>query len=393
MPQYPQTPTPKIKLCYFCSLDSFDTGMPISTYKLIEHFANHPDFQVFVVVPGQGELFRRIRQWGIEPCSIPFGRLRSPKRFRAFIGFIITYPLSFLRIASFLQKNKIALVHFSDIIDAPFYPCARLANAKVVAHLRHCIENPTARFLFSRFAALFTHKVICISKAVHRYSGIIGLRAEVIYNPGPDLTRFDPQKKYTPPPGLPHNRAIVLSIGKFLRVKGHEHFVRMAHAVERSRPGISHFAIVGSTQPDREEYYQEVKKLIASLNLESVVTILNHIPYEQIPAVLACSSVFVHAPNWLEGLGGVVLEAMAMEVPVVAFNSGGVSECFTHELSGFLVAQFDVAAAATRIIELLDNTIVRKKMGCHARKELLSKFSYKNHFSAIESTYRTIFHV
>jgi len=82
-----------------------------------------------------------------------------------------------------------------------------------------------------------------------------------------------------------------------------------------------------------------------------------------------------------------------MEVPVVAFNSGGVAECFTHELSGFLVAQFDVAAAATRIIELLDNAIVRKKMGCNARKELLSKFSYQNHFSAIESTYRTIFHV
>jgi len=391
MPPLNETASRKIKICYFCSLDTFDTGMPISTSKLIEHFAQHPDFQVSVILPGSGELYTRIRRMGIEPRIVSFKRLRSPRRLRAFSAFLFTYPLSSMRIALYLRKNKIDIVHFSDIIDVPFYPCALLGKAKTVAHLRHCIESRFARLVFSCMARVFADKVICISKAVQRFSGLLAPLAEVVLNPGPDPKLFDPKRKTGPVAGWPQDGTVVVSVGAFLRVKGHEHFVRMARAVEDQRPGLCRFVIVGSVVPGREAYYREVKTLIASLGLGGMVTILDPTPHEQVPRILARSAIFVHAPNWQEGLGGAVLEAMSMEVPVVAFNCGGVAECFTNELSGFLIAQGDVTAAVARIIELLDNTELRKKMGTQARQELLSKFSYQRHFPAVEAVYRTFF--
>jgi glycosyltransferase involved in cell wall biosynthesis len=384
--------SPKIPICYFCSLESFDTGMPISTFKLIKHFAGHPDFRVSVILPAEGELARHIRQCGVEPHIIPFSRLCSPKRVIAFTRFFIAFPIVFLRIVRYLRANHIAIVHFSDIIDMPFYACAGLAGAKTVAHLRHCIENRFVRSVFQLPTGLFVSKVICISRAVLRFSGLREPRATVVYNPGPDLSLFDPRKNHPAAPGLADNRDIVVAIGKFLRVKGHEYFIRMARLIESRRPGQCLFVIVGNTAPGREGYFTVVRRLINSLGLTDSVCFLDQTRHEQVPAILSRAAVFVHMPNWQEGLGGVVLEAMAMEVPVVAFNCGGIGECFTHGISGYLVNQYDIHAAAEDVMELLGNAALRKKMGLEARKECLSKFSYQRHFSEIESIYRTIFH-
>jgi glycosyltransferase involved in cell wall biosynthesis len=106
--------------------------------------------------------------------------------------------------------------------------------------------------------------------------------------------------------------------------------------------------------------------------------------------VFAQTAVFVLMPNCQEGLGGVVLEAMAMKVPVVAFDSGGIGECFSNNTSGFLVPQGDTQAAADAVILLIQNPEVRNTLGTHARDELLSRFTYEKHFSGIEAVYTSL---
>ena len=161
---------PTINLCFFCSLSSFNTGMPISTYKLIAHFSKLPDYRVHVVLPADGELAQRVRACGIQPAIIPFSRLRSPRRPGEFVRFLASYPRAFLKICFFLRKNDIAILHFSDIIDMPFYACGRLGRStKTVAHLRHCIESLPGRLLFGLLSSLFIDRVVCISEAVFRY--------------------------------------------------------------------------------------------------------------------------------------------------------------------------------------------------------------------------------
>jgi phosphatidylinositol alpha-1,6-mannosyltransferase len=243
--------------------------------------------------------------------------------------------------------------------------------------------------VFQLFILLFINKVICISKAVLRYSGVLEPKAMVIYNPGPDMALFDPRNHFPKVPQLPQAGTIIVSIGKLLPVKGHEHFLRMARIIESKRPGQCRFVIVGNTAPGREDYPAFIRRNIVEFGLSESVFILDTIPHDQVPAILSRAAIVTHLPNWQEGLGGVVLEAMAMEVPVVAFNCGGIAECFTNGISGILVDQFDVDAAARGVEQLLDDVVLRKKMGAQARTELLSKFSYQRHFSAVESVYRS----
>lgn len=379
-----------IKLCYFCSLSSFDTGMPISTYKLIAHFAKQPQFSVHVVLSEEGELAARARGCGATVRIIPFHRLRSIRRPAEFFRFLVSYPRAFLQLSLLIRKNRIALIHFSDIIDMPFYACGRLGRAMTITHLRHCIESLPGRLFFDLLASFFIGKVVCISEAVFRFSGLGRGRVNVIYNPGPDASLFDPAKSFPKVSGLPETGAIVLTIGKFLEVKGHEHFIGMARRVESISPGIASFVIIGDKLSAHKRYYDKIRDLIAESGLGDRVIILNPVSHETVPAVFARCAVYAHVPNWQEGLGGVVLEAMAMQVPVVAFDSGGIGECFTSGKSGFLVPQFDVEAASRRVVQLLCDEDLRKKMGGAARRELISKFSYERHFSEIQRCYRSL---
>ena len=381
---------PPINICFFCSLSSFDTGMPISTFKLIEHFSRRREYKVHVILSEEGELSRRARTLGLTTRIISFNRLRSLRRIGEFIRFLFSFPSAFLQLYFFLRKSRIALIHFSDIIDMPFYACGHFAHARTVAHLRHCIENVFARLLFDALVTVFIDKVVCISQAALRFSGLGDARASVIYNPGPDVSLFHPNKSFPSIPGLPEGEHFVLTIGKFLRVKGHEHFIRMARRMESIRPGLCRFVILGNKLSAHERYYARILGLIDNLGLSKRVLILDPVPHETIPGILVRSCVYVHLPNWQEGLGGAVLEAMAMQVPVVAFDSGGVGECFTNNVSGFLIRRFDIGAAADRVIQLLCDEKLHRQMGSAARRELLSKFSYQKHFSEIERIYRAL---
>jgi glycosyltransferase involved in cell wall biosynthesis len=379
-----------INICFFCSLSSFDTGMPISTFKLIEHFKALPGYKVHVVLPAEGDFSKRVRSCGIDPRIIRFCRLRSIWRMREFAQFLVSFPRAFLQLCFFLRKNRIALIHFSDFIDMPFYACGPCAGAKTVTHLRQCIESVPARLLFGLLVAFFIDKVVCISRATLRFSRLGGAKGCVVYNPGPDPSLFDPDKSFPAVAGLQEKRHIILAIGKFLRAKGHEHFVDVARRVESRRPGLCSFVILGDKISAHERYYAKVRNLIETFGLQSSLQILNPVTHETVPAVLVRSSIFLHLPNCQEGLGGAILEAMAMRLPVVAFDSGGVGECFTSNVSGFLVAQFDIEAAVDRVVQLLCDEPLRRQMGSAARRELVSKFSYEKHFSEIERAYSRI---
>ena len=178
-----------------------------------------------------------------------------------------------------------------------------------------------------------------------------------------------------------------MTIAKFLKVKGHENFVRMARCIELEKPHFCHFAILGNKFGGHEKYYEYVQSLIREYGLAQCITILDQVRHEEVPAYLSRAAVFVHLPNWQEGLGGVILEAMAMRLPVIAFDCGGVGECFRDGVSGFLVQKGNVQKVAEKVLELLKNPEMRKNIGAQARKDLSLRFSYEKHFSEITKVY------
>jgi len=83
--------------------------------------------------------------------------------------------------------------------------------------------------------------------------------------------------------------------------------------------------------------------------------------------------VFAMSSKW-EGLGTSILDAMALEVPVVATAAGGIKEIIEDGRNGFLAAPGDAAALAEKIIKLASDADLRKKFAASGRKTA-EKFS------------------
>jgi len=373
------------KICIFCSLSSFDTGMPISTYKLAAGLAESGRFDVCAVMPEEGELAERLRGAGVDVRIIPFCRLRGG--FLSSLRFGAAYVRAGLTLCRFIGKNNIDIVHFSDIIDAPFYPIAHIAGSKAVAHVRACIGGPAARRMFRLWACIFCDRVIAISKFAKRYYGF-GRRAAVVYNPGPDRTLFNPERFSGLPSGASSGGApTVIAVSTFRRDKGHHNFLEIAARVKERMSGNVRFVIVGGRVDGHEDYYDEMTVMAERLGVGGCLTVTGNLPHEDVARAMAGASVLLHVPGWEEALGGVILEAMAMGVVPVAYDCGGIGECFADGVSGFLIKRGDFDGAADRIIRLLESPELREQVAAEAQLELDSKFTMPSYINSIEKIY------
>ncbi|CAK8714311.1 Glycosyltransferase involved in cell wall bisynthesis [Candidatus Electrothrix laxa] len=106
-------------------------------------------------------------------------------------------------------------------------------------------------------------------------------------------------------------------------------------------------------------------------HLETKVTFQGSVPPEEIPRLMAEADVFVFA-SFAEGRPNVVLEAMAIGLPVIAGAIPAVSDLIEHQQQGLLFLPGDVGALAEHMLFLLNHPAERRKLGGGARDYLAS---------------------
>ena len=89
----------------------------------------------------------------------------------------------------------------------------------------------------------------------------------------------------------------------------------------------------------------------------------------------------------MEALGLVNLEAQAMGVPVVAYDSGGVGETVVDGVTGRLAPERDVDKLTRAVSELLAAQDLRRRMGLAARERVARLFNLSVQTSALEDHY------
>jgi glycosyltransferase involved in cell wall biosynthesis len=94
-------------------------------------------------------------------------------------------------------------------------------------------------------------------------------------------------------------------------------------------------------------------------------------------------------PSRTEGLGIVLLEAMAMGLPVVASNVGGIPELVLHNETGLLVQPLQFKDLAEAMIELLSDPKRMYAMGEKGKESVSSKFSAEQFIRQHESVYES----
>ncbi len=105
------------------------------------------------------------------------------------------------------------------------------------------------------------------------------------------------------------------------------------------------------------------------------VKLLGHVPHHKMPEVYHKSDVVI-LPSFMEGCPTICMESLACGVPVVATDVGDTREIVLDGETGFLVSPGDAKTMAFKVIELLEDDELRKRMGKEGRKHIEENFSY-----------------
>jgi colanic acid/amylovoran biosynthesis glycosyltransferase len=133
----------------------------------------------------------------------------------------------------------------------------------------------------------------------------------------------------------------LLSIGRAHWIKGYDEAL-LACKILKEKNEDFRYTIIGGAGDE------ELQFLIADLGLTENVALTPRLPQRQVFQQMAAASVLL-MPSLEEGIPNVVVEAMAIGLPVISTNCGGVPELIENKVNGWLVPIRDPAALAEAI--------------------------------------------
>jgi len=351
-------------------------------------------YRPLVVLHEDSGIAREYRTKNLVVRVVRFLRLRRQAGVLYQIRFLLGLIPAALRLARLIRREGVALVHANDITDLHALVASRLAGVPAIGHLRYIIGRPGIfGLLLVRFFCIFSHHIICISEAVRNSMVPHANKVAVLLDPAPELIRHEPGNQTVrlavrDRHGIPAGAFVVGTIAKFVTDKGHRNLVELARRARDQGLMDWVFLLVGAEVEGHESYYENLRRQVLELGLDQSMVFAGYC--EDIAGMLEAMDVLTHLPNCEESLGSVVMEAMAMEKPVVAFQSGGIPELIVHGETGFLVPKGDLAAAGARLAELDRDPLQRQHMGKRGRQLLMEQFSQDTYRERIEDLYDTI---
>ncbi len=271
-----------------------------------------------------------------------------------------------VRLAKIIKKNNIQIIHGHTAHAHTLGTLAAKINSKCKVIISRRVDFHIHRLIKYK---LGIDRIIAVSEGVKKVlieDGIDAEKISVIYD-GIDLDRFNKlgSNNYIYEEfNLKKDNLIIGIVAALAPHKHHQNFLESAKIVKETFP-LARFLIVGEGKLE-----QELKELTEKLNLNNEVVFCGF--RKDIAELISVFDVFVLS-SYLEGMGSVLLEAMALSKPIVATKTGGIPEVVRDGKNGVLVPPRDSEALADGIIYLLKNEGIRRKMG-ESGKEMVKDF-------------------
>jgi UDP-glucose:(heptosyl)LPS alpha-1,3-glucosyltransferase len=231
--------------------------------------------------------------------------------------------------------------------------------------------------------------VIAISDMVKhdmmRFHPIAGDRIEVIYN-GIDTGRFNPETRARlreaarKEIGLADGEVLILMVTNNFRLKGVYPAIRMLPSLRKRVRDPFRLVVVG--RDDSDGYRREVERLA----VEDRITFLDYV--EDITPLYAAADIFF-LPTFYDSCSLVVLEALAMGLPVVTTKKNGASGFLTSERLGRAVDDpRDTGAVAEALARYFPQKA--RDEARVAASEILPRLSSTENLRGIQEVYRRV---
>ena len=177
--------------------------------------------------------------------------------------------------------------------------------------------------------------------------------------------------------GLEQKEAVIGFVGWLIPIKGPEYLLKAMDYIWPEHPETS-LVMVGKGDLDVDLRAEALRK-----NVNGKVKFLGW--REDIDEIMPIFDMLV-LPSLNEGMGRVLVEAMAAGKPVVASRVGGIPDLVRHGETGYLVPPADEKALADGIQKLLDDPGRAKQMGQQG-KEYCRQFSLEAMIAKLDDLY------
>ena len=380
---------PRVVLLVHNSADLY--GASRSLLRLVTRLPAH-GIEPVVILPGLGPLQDALRAERVAVHIQPGLSVMTREIYKSptsVARFLASIPRSAFRIARIARAVGADLIHTNTgVVVSP----ALAARACGIPHLWH-IRDSFQEFgqlwsLYERYIRSFSTRVVCVSSAIAAQFQA-DPRVVVLNNGFPpeefSVDREELRRQFRRQYGFRNDDVVVGVVGRIkFRRKGQEFAVeavkRLADASVRCR-----LAIVGGTAPGNEEHEQRLRELIDRRGVEGVV--LTGDLADTRPAY-AGIDVLVLPSAQPEPFGGVVIEGMAMGLPVVATSIGGSVDQVDHGVTGFLVPPGDAAALAAALEPLVTDAHRRASMGAAGLERMRTRFHIDEMLRRLLQLYR-----
>lgn len=274
-----------------------------------------------------------ITKWNCFFCKARNALLKLLKRRFRFI------PYNRALLKSFRDNYDVILVENNMQVYEDIYKHAKNGTNNMIYHMHNDIDGTTKPEYLCEFIAKTAKAILPVSKYIknHFYEVAPNDKMKVFYN-CIDLKEFDINKNYNTKElkkkyGIAPNDFVFLYTGRICPEKG---ILELVKAFKKICCEYSHIKllIVGSRWYNliaKDEYFEELLK--ESEGLEEKITFTGYVFPKDMPAIYTLGDVLVIPSMWEEPFGVVALEGMAMKVPIITTNSGGLVEILDDTMS------------------------------------------------------------
>lgn len=263
----------------------------------------------------------------------------------------LTAPARVLALRRLLRELQPDIIHARSRVPAWLAYLANRGERPFVTTV-HGFNSVNA---YSRVMT-FGDRVICVSGAIRDYVrkhyGVTDEKLVVIPR-GIDLELFNPLRldqefieRFRNVYNL-EGKFVVTSVGRITQLKDYETFISALTYVKKIVPNLVGL-VVGGVHPDRQEYYARLKQKVKEAQAENYIHFTGS--QNHVAEIFGLSNAVVSSSNKPESFGRAAAEALAMNVPVVASNHGGVLDIVLEGQTGFLFSPGDSEGLAEAIL-------------------------------------------
>ena len=370
-------------------------GGEFLTLYLITHLRSDL-FHPILVYAHEGAIVQEIKKAGIEWAHIPLDSgitniyPREIKLYNPLFIFTFFWKLfisgGIFKLKRFLRKYDINLIYCADNISKLIGGIAgKMAGVKVVAHCHDDFKEDTMGKTMRMFYLMLLDRILAVSERVKKFFAVNkrGFQKTITVYNGIDTDIFNPQnvsEDLRNELGLKKENIVIGSIGVIEKDKGHRYLVE---AIARLKAeGIPNMVcVICGTGPEESD----LKEFVRDKGLDSEILFLGF--REDIPKVLKILDIFALMSLTIESFSMAAVEAMAMEVPVIATNIGGIPEVIDDGKTGIIIPPGNVDALCEAIKLLIQNPAIRFQMGKNGRVRVLEKFTIEQNVKKTEDIF------